>query len=90
MSLLAGIPSTTFQRVLDIKESLMSVLAINYPNLGNLTSNVINTLEKCCRILKISKVTEEILKSYLVLKRKLLHPRLCCLAHHCKKVLNEH
>lgn len=50
-----------FQRILDIKESLMSVIAIHYPDIENISNTDINILEMCCEILKIFKdVTEEI------------------------------
>lgn len=36
-----------FRRILDIKEPLMSVVAVHYQNIDNLTNNDIITLEKC-------------------------------------------
>lgn len=50
-----------FRRILDIKEPLMSVIAVHYQNIDNLTNSDINILEKCCEVLKVFKdVTEEI------------------------------
>lgn len=49
-----------FKRILEVKESLISTLAINYPNVVNLTNEDFNILEKCCEILEVFKdVTEE-------------------------------
>lgn len=79
-----------FQRILDIKEALMSVIAINYPNIDNLTSDDISNLEKCCEILKIFKdVTEEISSEKEVTASKVILFSSSLITY-CKKMLIEH
>ncbi|KAG8237260.1 hypothetical protein J437_LFUL011290 [Ladona fulva] len=48
-------------RVLEIKHSLISLIAIKYPALENLTPDEIDLMSNCCKILEVFKdVTEEI------------------------------
>ncbi|CAH2019760.1 unnamed protein product [Acanthoscelides obtectus] len=50
-----------FKRILEIKQPLMSVIAIHYKNLPNLSNTDMKILEICCQILKVFKeVTDEI------------------------------
>lgn len=44
-----------FKRIIDIKDPLMSTIAINYAGLDNISNDDINILQKCCDILEIFK-----------------------------------
>lgn len=79
-----------FQRIIDIKESLMSVVAINYPTIENISNTDINTLEMCCDLLKIFKdVTQEISSEKEVTVSKVILFS-SALTTYCKKYLNDH
>lgn len=62
-----------FKRILETKESLISTIAINYPNLENLNNEEFNILEKCCELLGVFKdVTEEISSEKKVTASKII------------------
>lgn len=78
-----------FARILEIKESIMSTIAINYPEMNNLTNDDIIVLEQACDILKTFKqVTEEISSSRQVTISKIIIIS-CGLKKICQKKLTE-
>jgi hypothetical protein len=49
------------QRILDVKNSLVSTIAINYPKIKNITNEEIIVIGQVCELLKVFKdCTEEI------------------------------
>jgi hypothetical protein len=49
------------QRILDVKNSLVSTIAINYPKIENITNEEIIVIGQVCELLKVFKdCTEEI------------------------------
>lgn len=79
-----------FERVIEIKEPLMSVIAINYPNIENLSNSDISTLEMCCEILRIFKdVTQEISSEREVTVSKVILFS-SALTKYCTKYLSDH
>ncbi|CAH1104096.1 unnamed protein product [Psylliodes chrysocephalus] len=62
-----------FNRILQVKESLMSVIAINYPNVANIDNNDIKIIEEICNLLQVFKdVTEEMSSEKQVTASKII------------------
>lgn len=52
-----------FERILDIKRSVISTIATDYPNTPNLTPDDIEILSKCCDLLRPFKSVTEIMSA---------------------------
>ncbi|KAG8235477.1 hypothetical protein J437_LFUL011868 [Ladona fulva] len=51
-------------RVLEVKHSLISLIAIEYPALENLTSDEMYLMSNCCKILEVFKDVTEVISTY--------------------------
>ncbi|XP_069699303.1 E3 SUMO-protein ligase ZBED1-like [Periplaneta americana] len=52
-----------FQRILEVQRSLISTVALNYPDLPQISNDDVNKITQLCEVLKVFKVTTEEMSS---------------------------